>query len=617
MNPRPYAPGPRSHAQPLAPQEDALTKYGPFVVAIPLVISVAAVAIPVLLIGGLALFLALVLRLPWWSLVVAAVVALAIVIAMGINPAKRVERVIHQTQSTWTTGKPDPETGLAVTKKNHSKRKRGNMFDRLTKKAPSLFLVALPAAVPLGLLLAATGVAFMQRDRDPTTKTEAQRAHETKYGRRKAAKRVRGTPDSIRGRIVLGPAIAGDLPREWLARKFGTEFVACDEPNLGRHLVIVGQPGSGKTVTVMQLACLAAKVYGWRIFFLDGKGDLPTQREFVASMLNAGLNESEIGLFPNEPFDGWRTSGSLDDGYTQLLNRLLGVVEFTEPYYEDAARAFVGEALMLEGSLPESSDEFLERLERLVKASAVEQRREAMGTLLRYRAFFDSFRGKLDGSWTFQDKRAGYLLLRGAAQPKEAGRLAAYLVESFKQFAALAKSPSDRVLLIVDEVPAIQEDADVAGLIERLRSFGCSVALTAQSYEGLGNERSRIVQAARSVIVHSCPGAEEIVRLAGTYQSYAVTSQLDYDRGPTGRGSATPEQRFRVDPNLLGSLNDGEVFVISQRRAHLVRVAKRSVPEQFRRRADEMLRPRLQIARERIAEMQLGREASAEQAIDW
>lgn len=471
------------------------------------------------------------------------------------------------------------------------------MFDRLTRKAPSLFRIALPAAVPLGLLLAAIGTVFMQRDRDPwNLKTDVQRAHETKNGRKRAARRVHATPESIRGHMVLGPAVSGDLPGEWLARKlFRGEFVVYGEANLGRHMVIVGQPGSGKTVTVMQLAYLAAKVYGWRVFFLDGKGDFSTQREFVGASLHAGLDESEIGVFPAESFDGWRTTGMLNDDFTQLLNRLLGVVQFTEPYYEDAARAFVGQALMLEGSLPESSDEFLERLECLIKASAFEQRREAMGTLLRYRAFFDSFKGKLDGSWAYEDRRAAYVLLEGAAQPKEAGRLAAYLFESFKQFAAQAKSPSDRVLLIVDEFPAVQEDADVAGLVERLRSFGCSVTLTAQSYEGLGNAKSRIIQAARSLIVHSCPGAEEIVRLAGTYQSYAVTSQIDHDRGPTGRGSATPEQRFRVDPNLLGSLHDGEAFVIAQRRAHLVRVAKRSLPEQVLWRADEMLRPKVSL----------------------
>lgn len=597
MNPRPSPYGFPPHAQPLPPQEDRLAKYGPYIVAFPLVLSVLAIAIPALLIGGIAFAVAAVLRLRWWALAVAAVSALAIVIALGINPANRVEKVIRRTQSTWTIGKADKETGLAFGNKKGPNRKQGNMFDRLERREPSLLAVGLPAAIPLGLLLGSIGTFVLLRDRESSgLGADVQRDRQTRTGRKKARRRVGSTPESIGDRIVLGPAVAGDLPREWLARKlFRGEYVVYEEPNLGRHSVIVGQPGSGKTVTVMQLAYLAAKVYGWRVFFLDGKGDVSTQREFLATMLHAGLNESEVGAFPAEPFDGWRSTGMLNDGFTQLLNRLLGVVQFTEPYYEDATRAFVGQALMLEGSLPESSDEFLERLECLIKTSAVEQRREAMGTLLRYRAFFDSFRGKLDGSWAFEDKRAAYVLLEGAAQPKEAGRLAAYLFESFRQFAALAKSPSDRVLLIVDEFPAVQEDADVAGLIERLRSFGCSVALTAQSYDGLGSAKSRIIQAARSVIVHSCPGAEEIVRLAGTYQSYAVTSQVDHHSGPTGRGSATPEQRFRVDPNLLGSLHDGEAFLIAQRRAHLFRVAKRAVPEQMHRRADEILRPKAQV----------------------
>jgi hypothetical protein len=589
-------------------------------VSVPLLLSIASIAIPAALIGAAAFGLGALLWVRWWVLIVAAVVALAIVIVLGINPAKRVDRVIDRTQATWTFGKPEPKTGLAFgNKSGDKKRKKGSMFNQLGKRIPSMFDDALPASVPLGFLLAAIGLFLLQRGREPSgVNAHEQRAHETKEGRKKAKRRVNATPESIRGRIALGPAASGDLPREWLQRKwFRGEFVVYDEPNLGRHVVIVGQPGSGKTVTVMQLAYLAAKVYGWRVFFLDGKGDLPTQREFVATMLHAGLDESQIGVFPNESFDGWRTTGTLEDGYTQLLNRLLGVVQFTEPYYEDAARAFVGQALMMEGSLPESSAEFLERLDCLIKASAVEQRREAMGTLLRYRAFFDSFRGKLDGSWSFQEKRGGYVLLEGAAQPKEAGRLAAYLFESFKQFAALAKSATDKVLLIVDEVPAVQEDADVTGLIERLRSFGCSVALTAQSYDGLGKEKSRIVQAARSVIVHSCPGAEEIVRLAGTYQSYAVTSQLDYDRGPTGRGTATPEQRFRVDPNLLGSLYDGEAFLIAQRRAELFRVAKRPLPEQMLLRADEMLRPKAQVRRLECPNVQLPECGEHRRAIEW
>jgi hypothetical protein len=139
------------------------------------------------------------------------------------------------------------------------------------------------------------------------------------------------------------------------------------------------------------------------------------------------------------------------------------------------------------------------------------------------------------------------------------------------------------VLLIVDEFPAIQADADAAGLVERLRSFGCSVALSAQSFDGLGKGKQRIISAARSLILHSCPEAEEVIKLVGTVQAYAVTTQIDSELGPTGRGSATPEQRFRVDPNLLGSLVEGEAFVVSQRRAHLVRVARNHFRKVFGR----------------------------------
>ena len=240
-----------------------------------------------------------------------------------------------------------------------------------------------------------------------------------------------------------------------------------------------------------------------------------------------------------------------------------------------------------------------------------------MGVLLRYRAFFESFRGKLDGGWSFEDRRAAYVLLEGLAQPKEAGKLAAYLFESFKHFAAHVKGANERVLLIVDEFPAIQQDADAAGLVERLRSFGCSVALSAQSYDGLGEGKQRIISAARSLILHSSSEAEEVIKLAGTIQAHAITSQIDNDVGPTGRGSATPEQRFRVDPNLLGWLNEGEAFVIAQRRAQLVRVARHQLSEEKLARAREILRPNVQVEPLSAPTVSPPQETQVKRAIDW
>lgn len=615
---QPYPP--RSIPRPYPPQEGLLDKAAPFLVATPLILMVVPIVVPTVVVAAGGLLLAALLRLRWWALGLLAVVALIVVVSLELNPVGRVEKAMHRVRGAWMSPKADMSTEIDFGRQNRArKRKKLDMFDRLEKRIPAQMKAVLPASIPFGLLFAAIGLGVAQRNRDPIDPGhDRQRATRTRKDRMRARRRVKATPDSIRGRAVLGPAISGDLPREWLARKpFGGEFAVVTEPNLGLHQVIIGQPGLGKTTTLTQLAYLAAKVYGWRVFFLDGKGDYPTRRQFVASMLQAGLDESEIGSFPTEPFDGWRTTGSLDDSFTQLLNRLMGVMKFTEPYYEDATRALVSQALLLDGSLPESSEEFLERLDCLIKASAVELRREAMGARLRYQGFFNTFRGKLDGSWSFADKRAAYILIEGLEKEEEAPLLASYFFECFKNFAAHGKHPDERVLLIVDEFPAVAKHADVAGLIERLRSFGCSVALTAQSYDGLGEQSSRIVSAARSVIAHSSPKAEEIVRLAGTVDSYAVTSQIDHHWGPTGRGSVTPEQRFRIDPNLLGSLDQGEAFLIAQRRAQLLRVVRREIPESYLAMADELIRPKAQVERLEPQIVTPSEQSEPRRAIDW
>lgn len=60
-----------------------------------------------------------------------------------------------------------------------------------------------------------------------------------------------------------------------------------------------------------------------------------------------------------------------------------------------------------------------------------------------------------------------------------AGKLVSYLFECFKRFLAHAKNPNERGAADRGRVSAIQADADAAGPVEWLRSFGCSVALSA------------------------------------------------------------------------------------------------------------------------------------------
>lgn len=64
----------------------------------------------------------------------------------------------------------------------------------------------------------------------------------------------------------------------------------------------------------------------------------------------------------------------------------------------------------------------------------------------------------------------------------DATRLARFLVEDFAHYASTRKAPRRRALLLVDEFSALRL-SNAAALFERLRSFGASVVLAAQSVE--------------------------------------------------------------------------------------------------------------------------------------
>ena len=91
--------------------------------------------------------------------------------------------------------------------------------------------------------------------------------------------------------ILLGEARGGDLT-DWI--RGGQVFYP--PAVLGRHLVVVGGTGSGKTETLLRLAHGAAADLGWQILYLDAKGDRSNVHRFVGAMHNAGVEQ--VRLFP-------------------------------------------------------------------------------------------------------------------------------------------------------------------------------------------------------------------------------------------------------------------------------------------------------------------------------
>jgi len=418
-------------------------------------------------------------------------------------------------------------------------------------------------------------------ERERATRQERAERAATRHAAAQSAK----APAAAAGHLVLGVPISGDLG--WERGGWFTYPAAV----LGRHLVLIGGSGSGKTETCKRLAAGAAQVYGWKVFYLDCKGDDDTAEAFLTAMRSVG--RTRLAYFPSERYDGWRGDA------TALLNRLLMILDFSEPYYRDLTRMLLSLALEAPPGPPRSSTELLARLnldDLAARYAGMPEARELSGLRTvdaqavynRYRAFFKALGGALDGHWAFEDVDAGYVLLRGLELKDQTSSLGRYILEDFAHYVATRKPKDKRVLLIVDEFPAIAfGGANAASLFEMVRFHGGGIVVTAQSYAGMGSEVDRILGAAAGLILHQCADPERLLARAG--QSLAFQRRITFtERGmgaavkeyAIGEGMLAEAEALKVDPNAVKQLGPGECVVIVGGRAQHIMVSQIGQPSQ-------------------------------------
>jgi hypothetical protein len=404
-------------------------------------------------------------------------------------------------------------------------------------------------------------------------------AQTVEHQSQRAARRSENAPLSVRKQLVLGAPVVGDLA--WTQRG----WVVYPPDVLGRHLVLIGASGQGKSETALRLAAGAKAVYGWQVFFLDAKGDRAMAERFAAAMQNVGVRR--FAQIPERAFDGWRGDA------TALLNRLLSTVEFTEPYYRDITKMVLSLTVDAPQGPPRSSQALLNRLRldtlRELYADHPDEREldglqndQVAATYNRYRAFFRALRGQLDGDWAWEDVDAGYLLLDGLALKDQAVSLGRYLLEDFAHYVATRKDSSRRVLLIVDEFSALAiGGTDAASLFERVRSYSASVVVTSQSYAGLGQGADRILGAAATVLLHQCPDPETLIARAGTAPDVLLRRSAVERLGlggvksyATGQVAYAETDRFKVRPEVVQQLQPGECVAICGGDALRLRVSQ-------------------------------------------
>ena len=147
--------------------------------------------------------------------------------------------------------------------------------------------------------------------------------------------------------------------------------------------------------------------------------------------------------------------------------------------------------------------------------------------------------------------------------------------------------------LVVDEFAALGATG-LIDAVERSRSHGAAVMLSAQSYTGLGvigeGFLERVSTSTTVKLIHRSEAeAETLAQLIGTRKGWAETQQTFEDLDAlgsqfraSGQGSLREVDKFKIHPNTFRTLAPGEVVAVwgvPQLRAEVVSVRKTPTPD--------------------------------------
>jgi hypothetical protein len=468
---------------------------------------------------------------------------------------------------------------------------------QLDYPTPGAFLwPQLPLAVPVGLLAAALNLAGRRQAIDPAEVRRQQR--EAARRMESAVRRAVAVRDDHFGPVALGVRIDGDLG--WADRR---GLIVVPRQMQGRSRLIVGTSGAGKTTDIEREAFAAARA-GRKFFLIDGKGTDPGFVERALAGYLWGNPHARVALWPELPMDGWRGNPAA------LHNRLMAMLGWSEPYYQDVASLLLRLALNAPGEdgpvrssqqlMARMDPELLVRLyehdpDRRREAESLlgrDQARAVKGAIGRFANFFAACSGGFDAGpagWSFEDVDFAYLRAPYLAGHQDADAAMRLLLEDFAHYATLRKPRrGEDATLVFDEFSAIAGGREAAiQLVERVRDAGCALYLSAQSADGLGDEaqQRRLVGACSGgLLLHAMPDPDTLLRAAGVVKVIEQTWRLD-PQGPTGNSSARIGERPRIEPGAVQQAREGEAWYIARGRYEHLMVARSTISDGYRARA--------------------------------
>jgi type IV secretory pathway TraG/TraD family ATPase VirD4 len=407
---------------------------------------------------------------------------------------------------------------------------------------------------------------------------------------------------------------ASELSGAWRGERPGELVLgACDQgkpvsipfgDRAGRHTLVVGATGSGKTVT-QTLMAVSAIERGLAAIVVDPKGDPGMRSGLQAAAAAAGrefLEWTPSGPCTYNPY----ARGS----ETEIADRLLAGERFTEPHYMRQAQRYLGHVVRalrnagaevalgsivdhldpdrLELLLRELAETEAEASHRYLDSLTPRQTRDLAGVRDRLAILTESDVGAwLDPSTSpgraidlIAAARAGsvvYFSLESDSRPLLAQMLGAAVVQDLQSTIAALQGEPAPALVLIDEFSAVAAEHVVA-LFGRARSAGFSLLLGTQELSDLrlpGHERllEQVLGNLSALIAHRqvVPRSAELISgMGGLGGVWRVSFSSD------GRTTRTRVAAPLLEPEDLMRLEPGRCAVLalgSGGGARIVRIA--------------------------------------------
>lgn len=389
---------------------------------------------------------------------------------------------------------------------------------------------------------------------------------------------------------VLGVKQRGDLGKPWVRGR--CVALPMTHPD-NRHLVILGATGLGKTETALAMAEWGA-AHGWQVVYMTCK-EPPEASKSAAPRLAAVAAEHGVRfrqlVAGSSPYDPMRGDAS------EVRDRLIRIEEWGDRYWAHVANTLVALALELNAEAGRAIDALPDLVYSLVRSRLVDlakksgdprvrdlveafNSKDLGGALMRYASMAIHLRGWVgapaSGGWALEDADVACIELPTVSRPEAAAALMRLILRDFGSYLVdparrlkTASGQSRPVLMVIEEAGAVAEDPvigrEFVSQVERNRSAGAYTVLTAQDPSGLGSPRtwSAISTNAAVLTYRQTEKAEEVATLAGTERVTEGGADYDTDGRFTRQGVARRQHTFKVHPQTLRELGQGEFVLMS------------------------------------------------------